>query len=95
MTSTIGEVYWTLAMPTYSKHATPRAAKNRQLLVDVMTSVGFSNYPGEWWHYSYGESAWALRTGAPFAVYGAAPPPANSDQQTVNSSPLSCCWGRG
>ena len=75
MTSTIGEVYWTLAMPTYSKHATPRAAKNRQLLVELMTSVGFSNYPGEWWHYSYGESAWALRTGAPYAVYGAAPDP--------------------
>jgi len=80
MTSTIEEVHWTLAMPTYSKHATPRAAKNRQLLVDVMTSVGFSNYPGEWWHYSYGESAWALRTGAPYAVYGAAENPVNSDQ---------------
>ena len=74
----VEEVHWTLAMPTYSKHATPRAAKNRQLLVDLMTSVGFSNYPGEWWHYSYGESAWALRTGAPYAIYGAAPDPVNA-----------------
>jgi D-alanyl-D-alanine dipeptidase len=60
------------ALPTYSKHITPRAAKNRQLLLDVMTGVGFSNYPGEWWHYSYGDSAWAVRVGAEFAPYGAA-----------------------
>lgn len=64
-----------LAVPTYSKVITPRAARNRQLLVDVMTAVGFSNYPGEWWHFSYGESAWAYRTGASYAIYGAAPTP--------------------
>ena len=73
MTSTIKPVESHMAsFPTYSKLITPRAAKNRQMLVNIMLNAGFSNYPGEWWHYSYGESAWALRTGAPYAVYGAA-----------------------
>ena len=57
-------------LPTYSRNASPRAAKNRQMLVDAMSAAGFSNYPGEWWHWSYGDSAWALRTGHPYAVYG-------------------------
>jgi D-alanyl-D-alanine dipeptidase len=60
--------------PTYSKIITPRAAKNRQILFDAMLAAGFSNYPGEWWHYSYGDSAWAVRVGAPCAFYGAASP---------------------
>lgn len=78
MTSTIKDVEnVSLTFPTYSKLITPHAAKNRQLLVDTMLGVGFSNYPGEWWHYSYGDSAWALRVGASFAVYGAAPAPAD------------------
>ena len=59
--------------PTYSRFITPAAAKNRQILIEVMTKVGFSNYAGEWWHYAYGENGWALRLGHPFAVYGAAP----------------------
>jgi D-alanyl-D-alanine dipeptidase len=58
------------SFPTYSRLITPRAAKNRQMLLDAMVGVGFSNYHGEWWHFSYGDSAWALRTGAPFALYG-------------------------
>lgn len=62
--------------PTYSKLITPHAAKNRQLLLDIMLEAGFSNYPGEWWHYSYGDSAWALRVGAPCALYGAVSPDA-------------------
>jgi D-alanyl-D-alanine dipeptidase/SAM-dependent methyltransferase len=59
-------------LPTYSRLVTPRAARNRQFLVDAMLGAGFSNYPGEWWHYSYGDSAWAVRCGEPSAVYGAA-----------------------
>ena len=56
----------------------PNVRTTHILLVDLLTSVGFSNYPGEWWHYSCGESAWALRVEAPHAVYGAAPDPVNA-----------------
>ncbi len=70
-----GEKSGMLALPLYSRLATPQAAKNRQMLADVMLAAGFSSYPGEWWHYSYGDSAWAVRVGAPHAIYGAAPVP--------------------
>ncbi|MEV1002288.1 M15 family metallopeptidase [Nonomuraea sp. NPDC050202] len=46
----------------------PRA--NRRLLAQAMSAAGFTNYPTEWWHWSYGDRYWALTTGAPAAVYG-------------------------
>jgi len=52
-----------------------RQQSNRALLVDVMGAEGFVNYPFEWWHWSYGEKYWGLRTGreaiyAPVTVRG-------------------------
>ncbi|PWJ48809.1 D-alanyl-D-alanine dipeptidase [Quadrisphaera granulorum] len=47
-----------------------RAAANRRLLVEVLTEAGLVNYPTEWWHWSYGDRYWALKTGAPAALYG-------------------------
>ena len=35
---------------------------NRRLLYDVMTHVGFTNLPSEWWHYDYGTKFWAYFT---------------------------------
>lgn len=32
---------------------------NRRLLYHVMAGVGFTNYPGEWWHYDFGDRFWA------------------------------------
>ncbi|MEU4085934.1 hypothetical protein AB0F76_16860, partial [Streptomyces aureus] len=32
--------------------------------------AGLGNYPTEWRHWSYGERAWALATGAGQALYG-------------------------
>lgn len=47
----------------------------RQLLADVMTAAGLVNYPTEWWHWSYGDRYWALRTGSAYALYGPCPEP--------------------
>ena len=55
---------------TYSRHLTAQARANRLILIQAMTAAGFSNCADEWWHWSYGDSAWAGRTGAPYAVYG-------------------------
>lgn len=33
---------------------------NRRILYNVMTEVGFTNLPSEWWHYDYGDNAWAV-----------------------------------
>lgn len=54
---------------TYSRHLTPQARANRLILIRAMTEAGFSNCADEWWHWSYGDSAWAGRTGAPYAIY--------------------------
>ncbi|MDO4332924.1 MAG: M15 family metallopeptidase [Eubacteriales bacterium] len=34
--------------------------ENRRLLYHVMTSVGFTNLPSEWWHFDYGDRFWAF-----------------------------------
>jgi zinc D-Ala-D-Ala dipeptidase len=51
-------------------HLSPQAKKHRQMLWDAMEAGGFSNYPEEWWHWSYGDSGWAFRTGQQAALYG-------------------------
>jgi zinc D-Ala-D-Ala dipeptidase len=45
------------------------AKKNRQLMIELMSKVGFVNYPLEWWHWSYGDREWAYRKGVR-SIYG-------------------------
>jgi len=42
--------------------------QNRRLLYYCMTRAGFENLPSEWWHYDYGDRAWAYYRGLP-ALY--------------------------
>lgn len=58
------------AAPTYSFGLDPEAFENRMILVDAMLSVGFSNCRDEWWHYSWGDAGWAVRTDLESCVYG-------------------------
>ncbi len=50
---------------------------NRMLLNEVMQQSGFHRNPIEWWHFSYGDQAWALiealeiANDFPHAMYGA------------------------
>lgn len=55
---------------TYDSKLTPQSRKNRLILIDAMTSADFTNYAGEWWHWSYGDSCWAWRAGRKTAFYG-------------------------
>lgn len=55
---------------TQAENISDEAKENRKMLVDVMTAVGFVNYPTEWWHWSYGDKYWALSKGQPYAIYG-------------------------
>lgn len=41
---------------------------NRRLLYDIMTGVGFTNLPSEWWHFDYGDRFWAYYNKKP-AIY--------------------------
>jgi len=46
------------------------AQKNRQIMSDVLTKVGFVNFPAEYWHWSYGDKYWAYNKGEKNAFYG-------------------------
>jgi D-alanyl-D-alanine dipeptidase len=55
---------------TAADNISSEARMNRQLLMSVMSKVGFVNYPTEWWHWSYGDKYWAHQSGAAVAIYG-------------------------
>jgi D-alanyl-D-alanine dipeptidase len=58
------------AAPTWIEGLTVEAQRNRMILVEAMLGAGFSNCRDEFWHYSYGDAAWAVRVGAPYCIYG-------------------------
>ena len=55
---------------TYSKNITNIQKSNRKILINSLKTVGFQNYPNEWWHWSFGDRAYAAYKNKPFAVYG-------------------------
>ena len=55
--------------PMKTRGLSPKAQAGRDLLVRTLEDAGLTNYAGEWWHWSWGDSGWALRVGAPVAVY--------------------------
>jgi D-alanyl-D-alanine dipeptidase len=61
-----------LAAPTASQGLSPVASHNRSILVNAMLGAGFSNCRDEYWHYSFGDAGWAVRTLAPECFYGLA-----------------------
>lgn len=60
---------------TWSERLSPDAKANRTMMVEAMLGAGFSNCRDEYWHYSYGDSAWAVRVGEAQCPYGWAHPP--------------------
>jgi len=58
------------AAATYALGLSETALKNRSILVETMLSVGFSNCRDEWWHYSWGDAGWAVRTNQDSCPYG-------------------------
>ncbi len=59
--------------PGDTKGLTEEAQANRRLLFAALEKSGLTNYLGEWWHWSYGDSGWALRVGAKNALYDRLP----------------------
>jgi zinc D-Ala-D-Ala dipeptidase len=50
------------------------ARSNRELLAAALEPIGITNYPSEYWHWSYGDQGWAYRGGHDHALYGAVEP---------------------
>lgn len=48
----------------------PAQAANRRILRSVMTTAGFVWYPGEWWHYCWGDRMWAVYSRRSSCPYG-------------------------
>lgn len=54
---------------TFSPFVSQESQSNRLLLRDLMLTVGFAPFDGEWWHFSYGDKEWARYYKKPFAIY--------------------------
>jgi len=39
-------------------------------LIAALTGAGFTNYPSEWWHWSFGDRYWAVMQRESHAIYG-------------------------
>lgn len=50
------------------------ARQNRLILKEAMAPTGITNYPSEFWHWSYGDQGWAYRGGHENAIYGPVEP---------------------
>lgn len=46
------------------------ALRNRRILYNCLTKVGFKNYSEEWWHYDFGNISWARRAKENIVPYG-------------------------
>ena len=56
--------------PMHSNLLSDEQGINRATLRNLMSSVGFVYYPGEWWHYCYGDRMWAVYTEQEKCLYG-------------------------
>jgi zinc D-Ala-D-Ala dipeptidase len=65
---------WAVAY-TWSDRISADARRDRLILVEAMLGAGFSNCREEYWHYSWGDSAWAVRVGEQYCPYGLVEPP--------------------
>lgn len=60
--------------PSHMAFSDEEARANRRLLHHLMTQAGFAPNPYEWWHFGYGERAWAMLGRHANAFYGPALP---------------------
>ena len=54
----------------YHPYITPEAKKNRKLLIELFEEEDFVVDIKEYWHFDYGNIAWALERGKDHAIYG-------------------------
>lgn len=50
------------------------ARSNRALLASALAAVDLTNYPSEFWHFSFGDQGWAYRGSHSHAIYGSVSP---------------------
>ena len=55
---------------TESQNISADAQHYRDIMSKALLTVGFINYPTEYWHWSYGDRYWAHQMGQKYAIYG-------------------------
>lgn len=63
-------VEWYRKFQMLSTEVTEEQKINRKILRDTMETQDFVWYPGEWWHYCYGDRMWAVYTNQTQCIYG-------------------------
>ncbi len=53
----------------HAKGLSDRARETRDILASALLPTGMTNYPSEYWHWTYGDQGWAYRGGHPHAIY--------------------------
>ena len=71
---------------TWSDKISLESKYNRMMMADAMLGAGFSNCRDEYWHYSYGDSAWAVRVGEKSCPYDWAHPPVRLETDFPSAS---------
>ena len=67
----------------------PVAQKTRDIMEAVLLPTGMTNYPSEFWHWTYGDQGWAYRGRHPHAIYGPITPDGwEPDPKDVGDHPL-------
>lgn len=51
------------------------ATRTRQILKEIFADTVLTNYPSEYWHWSFGDQGWAYRGGHEAALYAPTAPP--------------------
>ncbi len=83
------------AFHTVVHDLTKEAQRNRDVFIKALTEGGMTNYPSEFWHWSYGDQGWAYRTGAKHAIYGVVEPPNyRPAKRDLNDDPIELAKGR-
>lgn len=49
------------SFPSYAKGLSETARRHRAILSEALLAAGMTNYPSEYWHWSYGDQGWAYR----------------------------------
>jgi D-alanyl-D-alanine dipeptidase len=62
--------YWHKKFPMLSEEITDEQKANRKILRDAMETEDFVWYPGEWWHYCWGDRMWAVYSNQQECCYG-------------------------
>lgn len=57
-----------------AKGLADEARRHRDILAEALSTGGLTNYPSEYWHWSYGDQGWAYRGGHANALYAATEP---------------------